>query len=113
MLKSTRLGIFLSSNETLFTCAILPAHAAMRERSLSAILEIRGNPILFSGDFADPSGSLPDRIGSAMAGLCASALAHGPRFLFAQGCGALPMQRSRAGARAQPGFPDRIRLSKL
>src|ERR1700722_645514 len=112
MLKSTRLGIYSSLNGT-FTCAILPAHAAMRERSLFAILELRGDPILFSGDSADPSGSLPDWVESAMARLRAEARAHRSGVLFAQDCPAVPMQRGRAGAGAQPGFSHRIRLSKL
>src|SRR5580658_2646525 len=112
MLKSTRLGIYFSLNET-FTCAILPAHTAVRERDLSAILEIRGNLILFSGDLADPPRSLPDRIGTAVAGLCAAAHAHGSGLLFAEGCSAVSVQRDRSRSRAKPGFTYRIRLSKL
>src|SRR5580693_6894051 len=112
MLKSTRLGIYLSLGET-FTCAILPAHAAMRERRLSAILEIRGNPILLSSNSAGPFGSLPNRIEPAVVGLCAAALAHRPGVLFAQGRRVVPVQRSGTGARAQPRFVDGIRLSKL
>src|SRR5207342_1482058 len=62
---------------------------------------------------ADPSVALPDRTGTAVAGVCAATHAHRSGILFTEGRSAVSLQGNRGGAGAQPGCADRVRLSKL
>src|SRR5256885_11450121 len=82
-----RLAAFCSPFERTFTAAILTVQTALCEQCSSAILKERGDTILFTRVFADPTWGLPHRARFAVARLLAAAPAHGSRILRAAGRG--------------------------
>src|SRR5712692_7147738 len=99
--KSTRF-IFAPPCKT-FTGAILSVHGAVCEPRESAILGLDGEPIRYSGCYADPAGFLSDRARTAMARLRAPARRNRPWFLYSAHGGVVPLQGAGARTRAESG----------
>src|ERR1700704_7211770 len=97
----------------MFTGAILPVHATLREINGSARLDLRGSSVLLPGRSANRRGSVPGVARVTLGGVRAPEEARRSRLQCASGGAALPVQRFGAGSGAQSCCADRIRLPEL